>query len=146
MLTIRGKFVKALPVLEGDGQRGHWVRGGFVVEYGEEYPKKAAFQLFGEERAKMTQGIVPGAPVEVRFTAESKEYNDKWLTNLNCIGLQVIAAAPMQQAAYPYAAPMPTAPPTTAQPPQTPYPMAGVPQAGQQQPPVQMPGEPDLLF
>lgn len=50
MQVIIGKFIKSLPTIEGDNARGHWVRGGFVIEYGDEYPRQAAFSLFGEEK------------------------------------------------------------------------------------------------
>lgn len=98
-LTINGTFVKALPTTEGDSHRGHWVRGGFVVEFGEEYPKKAAFSCFGED--KVAQANLPaGTPVHVRFTPESREYQDKWYTDLKCISLTPLGQGMPQAAPY----------------------------------------------
>ena len=30
-MEINGRLIKILPDVEGEGQRGHWIKGGFVV-------------------------------------------------------------------------------------------------------------------
>lgn len=84
---INGKLIQFLPTQEGDSQRGHWKRGGFVIEYGEEYPRKAAFTLFGEEKINMVCAIPVGSPVTVKFHPESREFNDKWYTDLQAFSV-----------------------------------------------------------
>lgn len=86
-LTINGKLVKHLPKAEGDSQRGHWVRGGFVVEFGDEYPRKAAFSLFGEDKVAEALSVEPGTTVQVKFVPESREFQERWYTDLRCIGI-----------------------------------------------------------
>ena len=114
MQTINGRIVKFLPKQEGDSQRGHWVKAGLVIEYGDEYPKKAAFSLFGEDRLQMCKGLKEGTLVQVSYNPESREYQDRWYTELNCIRLQAVgngqpasapAPAPAQRPAA--AAPVP---------------------------------------
>ncbi|MBP5545706.1 MAG: DUF3127 domain-containing protein [Bacteroidales bacterium] len=90
MNTIQGTFVKALPVTEGDSQRGHWVRGGFVIEYGEEYRRQVAFTVYGQEKVDTVSLYYQGIPVQVSFVPESREYNDRWYTELRCISINTI--------------------------------------------------------
>lgn len=87
-MEINGRLIKILPDVEGEGQRGHWVKGGFVIESGEEYPRKAAFITFGEERVAMVKNIPMGSMVTVTFTPESREFNDRWYTDLRCSRVQ----------------------------------------------------------
>lgn len=87
MQTITGKFIQNLPRVEGDNAKGHWVRGGFIIEHGDEFTRKAAFSLFGEERVKKTIGILPGTLVQVDYQPESREFNDRWYTDLQCFNV-----------------------------------------------------------
>ncbi|MBQ9417075.1 MAG: DUF3127 domain-containing protein [Bacteroidales bacterium] len=84
MNTIIGKLIKKLPIEMGRSERGDWTRGGFILETESDYPKLVAFQLLGEERIAMIENIQEGQLVNVAFTPESREYNDKWYTNLRC--------------------------------------------------------------
>lgn len=93
MQTITGKLVQFLPRVEGDNSRGnHWVRGGFIIEYDDNglSPRKAAFTLFGEEKITRVEGIAPNTPVQVNYQPESREFNGKWYTDLQCTGVTPI--------------------------------------------------------
>lgn len=112
MQTIHGKIIKFLPKAEGDSQKGHWVKAGFVIEYGDEYPSKAAFTIFGEQRLQQCAGLKEGMEVTVNFNPQSREFNDRWYTDLQCVSVfpiqqQQHAQQPVQQhtapAQYPYA-------------------------------------------
>ena len=96
MQTINGTFIQNLPIVEGDSNRGHWLRGGFVIEFGEDYPRKLAFSSFGEDKVATHRNIPTGTPVQVRFSPESREYNGRWYTELRCISV-----LPLVQTAYP---------------------------------------------
>lgn len=87
MQTITGRFIKTLPIVEGENNRGHWVRGGFVIEYGDEYPRHAAFTLFGEDKVQMADSIIPNTFVQVSYQPESREYEDRWYTELRCFSI-----------------------------------------------------------
>lgn len=118
-MDITGRLIKILPEMRGESQRGPWVRGGFVIETEDTYPRQVAFTLFGEDRLAMLQTLVMNAPVVVTFSPESREYNERWYTDLRCIrvvpfsGAAAPAAAP---AATPAAAPAPAAPAAPAAP------------------------------
>lgn len=140
-MKIEGKFIKALQKVEGESEKGYWVRGGFVIETFGDYPRKIAFSLFGEDRVKMTDGLTEGQPVEVYFNPESREWGDKWFTDLKATNIR-----PMSSAA-PATAPAPAPTPATTAP-KAEYPYAAQPQPEPVQQTMQMPaeGEDDLPF
>ena len=90
MLAINGTFKQNLGKVEGDNAHGHWTRGGFIVEYGEEFSRKAQFSVMGDERVKMVESIPIGCPVQVDFVIESREFNGKWYTDLRCTKISII--------------------------------------------------------
>ena len=101
MQTITGKIIKFLPKTEGDSASGkHWVKAGFVIEYGDEYPANAAFSIFGEQRLQQCAGLKEGDEVIVDFNPQSREYNERWYTDLQCIRItlaQNVQQQPVQQ-------------------------------------------------
>lgn len=118
-MDITGKLIKILQEVRGESQRGPWVRGGFVIETEDTYPRQVAFTLFGEDRLAMLNSLVMNAPVVVTFSPESREFNERWYTDLRCIRVVPInGAAPVPQAAT--AAPAPQAAPA-AQPAAAPF-------------------------
>ena len=73
-MDITGRLIKILPEVRGESQRGPWVKGGFVIETEDTYPRQVAFTLFGEDRLAMVNALVMNAPVVVTFSPESREY------------------------------------------------------------------------
>lgn len=121
-MDISGRLIKILPEVSGESQRGKWVRGGFVIETDDTYPRQVAFTLFGEDRLAMLSTLVMNAPVLVTFSPESREYNERWYTDLRCVRVVPFSGAAQPAAAAPMAAPQ-AAPAPAAQPaaPQTPF-------------------------
>ena len=102
-MEINGTIYRILPqqdVVFGDGTRK--VKGGFVIMREGDYPKPVAFEMFGEERLSMLNGLNLGMPVRVSFYAESREGKDgKYYTTLRCTNImQMVAASNMPPAAY----------------------------------------------
>ncbi len=124
-MDITGKLIEILPTESGESARGPWIRGGFVIETDEMYPKKVAFNMFGEDRVAMTNGIALNTPVTVTFAPESRNYVDKngkprWSTDLRCIRVipaMMQAAAPVAPAPVQAATPAVEATPFASQPP-----------------------------
>ena len=115
--TIIGKLVQVLQTVEGETAKGPWIKGGFVIEYGDEYPRKAAFTVFGEKGVASINAVRVGQQIKVTFTPESREFNDRWYTDLRCTKIEVFqqpqpVATPTEQPSggYPYAAPQPQHP------------------------------------
>ncbi len=98
-MEITGKLIQILPEVQGESARGPWVRGGFVIETGDDYPRKVAFTAFGEERVAMAKNIPMGSMVQVTFSPESREFNERWYTDLRCSRIQPFVPGQMPQAA-----------------------------------------------
>lgn len=102
-MDITGRLIKILPEVRGESQRGPWVRGGFVIETEDTYPRQIAFTLFGEDRLAMLNSLVMNSPVVVTFSPESREYQDRWYTDLRCIRVVPFSGAAAPAAAAPAA-------------------------------------------
>lgn len=90
-LKVKGKVIKVMPEQTGTSARGEWKKRDFVIETNEDqFPKKICFTLFNKV---LNVGV--GAEVEVSFNLESREYNDKWYTNLNAYNVELIGVAPI---------------------------------------------------
>lgn len=80
-LEITGKLVKLLPEQSGQGRNGRWVKQEFVVETQEQYPKKVCFSAWND-KIDALKSLTPGELLTVSFNAESREYNERWYTDL----------------------------------------------------------------
>jgi hypothetical protein len=80
-MDLKGKVILTMPLVTGEGKNGQWRKQEFVIETGDQYPKKVLFSLMG---AKIDQNpVILGQEVVVSFDAESREYNGRYYTNLN---------------------------------------------------------------
>lgn len=86
-MKLIAKFVKALPVTEGETDRGHWMRGGMVVRTLDERETMVAFLAFGEEKTVLCGMFKTGDIVQVNFMPESREFDDKWFTDLRLLSV-----------------------------------------------------------
>ena len=123
------------PVISGVSQAGNqWQKTYFEIITNEgERSRRVAFGAFGNVVEQVKQ-VPKGAHVEVRFTAESRDYLDKngqkrYGTDLNCYGLAVITRQTVQ--------PQYAQPQYQQTPPPTAYPPAPPAQGTQAQPQLQ---------
>lgn len=81
-LEIQGKVVKVLALETGDGKNGTpWQKRGFVIETEDQYPKKICFNAWGD-KVQQVSSLKDGDKVKVSFDVSSREYNEKWFTDL----------------------------------------------------------------
>ncbi len=80
-LEIEGKVVKVLEEISGESKYGRWIKQEFVIETDEKYPKKICFSAWGDT-TDIIKNISPGSDVKVSFNPESREYNERWYTDL----------------------------------------------------------------
>lgn len=125
-MDISGRLIKVLPEVRGESQRGPWVKGGFVIETDDTYPRQVAFTMFGEDRLAQLAQVSMNSPVLVTFSPESREYNERWYTDLRCIRIVPFsgAATPAAPAANtaapaPASAPAENSTPFASQPPES---------------------------
>lgn len=82
MTQIKGTILKVLPKESGNGKNGkEWKRTAFVLETTDQYPKKVCFSAYGD-KADAAEKLTPNTSLEVHYNPESREYNDKWYTEL----------------------------------------------------------------
>lgn len=110
-MEITGKLIQLLPDVSGESARGPWVKGGFVIETEGDYPRKVAFITFGEERVAMAKNIPMNTLVQVTFNPESREFNERWYTDLRASRIQpfVPGQMPAAPAGYNWAGAAPAA-------------------------------------
>ena len=106
----------------------------YIVETQEEYPTKVHFSVFGEDRVK-GYNLKQGDTVQVFFYVNSREFNDRWYTDIRVRNIVKIDAGQMAgaQTGTPYGQPMGNFGPQ----PQAPQ---GMPGYGGQAAPQCMPG------
>jgi hypothetical protein len=80
-MDLKGKVILSLPVVTGEGKNGQWRKQEFLIETGDQYPKKVMFGLMGTKIDQNPYSV--GQEVVVSFDAESREYNGRYFTNLN---------------------------------------------------------------
>ena len=83
-LSIKGKLVKVLAEQTGINKSGlNWVKQDFVIETQEQYPKKVCISAIGEKLVPVVKSLTLGQEIEVHINIESREYNEKWFSNIN---------------------------------------------------------------
>ncbi len=80
-LEINGRVIKILPEQTGQGRNGAWVKRDFVIETADQYPKKVCFSTWGDKTNEVNK-LSEGEEVTVSFNVESREYNERWYTDL----------------------------------------------------------------
>ena len=109
-MEIQGKIISALPERSGTSQRtgNTWKLQEFVVETHDQYPKKMAFEVFGEDRLQRFN-IQVGQEVNIAFDIDAHEYNGRWFNSIRAYDVRPVGEQP-QVAAQPNAGEtMPTA-------------------------------------
>lgn len=89
----KGKMLQILPEVKGTSARGEWKKQDFVIETVEDqFPKKICFTLFNDKNNTFEK-IKPNMEVEVSFSVESREYNEKWYSNINAFRVDLVNAS-----------------------------------------------------
>jgi hypothetical protein len=87
---VKGKILQILPEQKGTSPRGEWKKQDFVIETtDDQFPKKICFTLFNDKTSSL-ESILPNMEVEVSFSIESREYNQKWFTNVNAFRIESV--------------------------------------------------------
>ena len=98
-MDISGKIIAVLPLATGQGKNGTRRSQDYVLETGDQYPKKVCFNLFNDKIDQFPLAI--DDQVNVSFDVESREYNGRWYTTVRAWKIEkgAVAAAPMASSA-----------------------------------------------
>ncbi len=89
-MEITGKIVQILPLQSGQGKNGVWKKQDYIIEFGDQYPKKVCFNLWGDKID--TFAIQLNEQVKVDFDVESREFNGRWYTDVKAWNITKLAA------------------------------------------------------
>lgn len=97
-MEITGKIIAVLPANSGTSARtgNPWMSQTYVIETQGQYPKKLAFDVFGEERIKQFN-IKQGEELTVSFDFDAHEYNNRWFNQIRAFNVEKIGQQTIQQ-------------------------------------------------
>ncbi len=99
-LEITGKLVKVMDEVSGQGKNGTWTKREFVIEtVGEQYPKKVCVSAWGD-KADNLRNVKPGDEIKVSFNIESREYNERWYTDVRAWRIERVGGGVTEQQPY----------------------------------------------
>ncbi len=105
-MEIEGKIIQVLPERSGTSKAGNpWKTREYVLETKENYPRKVAFDFFGDKADQYVLNV--GDEIRLSFDIESREYQGRWYTSVRGWKSEPLGAA----------APAPAAPMAGAVPP-----------------------------
>jgi hypothetical protein len=80
-LEIIGNLYKIMPEIKGVSSKGEWVKQDFIIETEDKFPKKVSITAWSEKVEDLKK-LRPGDRLKVSFNLESREYNEKWFTDV----------------------------------------------------------------
>lgn len=98
-MDITGKIVQILPLQTGQGKNGVWKKQDYILEFGDQYPKKVSFNIWGDKID--TFAIKEGEVVKVEFDLESREFNGRWYTDVKAWNISRAGVASAQPQSVP---------------------------------------------
>ncbi len=82
-MEVQGKIIQKLPLQEGTSKAGNpWRKQVYILETLENYPKKVAFDFFGDRINQYDSICEVGATVTLSYDIESREFNGRWYTDI----------------------------------------------------------------
>ena len=108
-MEVTGTIIAALEPQSGISARSGnaWMKQDYVIEVPGQWPKRVAFNIFGEDRIKQF-GLRQGEErVTIQFDIDAHEHEGRWYNEIRCYNVlrAVQAGATNAPAAQPAAAP-----------------------------------------
>lgn len=91
-IVLSGRLLNILPKQSGTGKNGPWVKQDFVIETPGEYPRKICISAWGDKADEITS-YKEGDEVKVNVNIESREFNDRWYTDVKAWRIERESAA-----------------------------------------------------
>jgi hypothetical protein len=92
-VVLNGKLINILPQQTGTGKNGAWVKQDFIIETSGEYPRKICISAWGDKAGEVA-GLNAGDELQVSVNIESREFNEKWYTDVRAWRIEKTAQAP----------------------------------------------------
>lgn len=81
-MQIKGVVTKMCEPVTGESARGTWKKIGIVLQTEGKYPKDVYIEFWGDKADIVEVKLREGMIVAVDFTLESREYNDRYYTQV----------------------------------------------------------------
>ncbi len=91
-MEISGKIIKKLDIVTGSNDRGGWQKQEFIIETEDKYPKKVCISAWADKVDELTKYDI-GANVKCSLNVESREYNNRWYTDLRFWKIEAASAS-----------------------------------------------------
>ena len=106
-MEVEGKIIQFIGERSGVSKAGNpWKTKEYVLETKENYPRKIAFDFFGDRADQFPLNV--GDEIRLSFDIESRDYQGRWFTSIRGWKSEPLAAAvPPVQATMPGAVPPP---------------------------------------
>ncbi|MCK4679067.1 MAG: DUF3127 domain-containing protein [Bacteroidales bacterium] len=91
-MEVTGKIIQLLDLLTGESKNGEWKKQDFIVETGSQYPKKVCISVWGDKIDQFN--LKEGEDVTVSINLESREFNNRWYTDVRAWKVEKKADAP----------------------------------------------------
>jgi len=101
-LEITGKIINILPEQSGESSRGPWKKGGFIIETESNFPKKVCCTVWGDLLTQINS-LKQGETIKASIDIESREYNERWYTDVRAWRIEKTASGTGSQATSPVA-------------------------------------------
>jgi hypothetical protein len=86
-MELTGKIIQILPIQQGKSAKGEWQKQDFIVETQEQYPKKICISVWNN---KIEINSLSDKLVKVFIYLESREYNDRWYTDVKAWKVEIL--------------------------------------------------------
>jgi hypothetical protein len=89
-MQLTAKLVELLPLQTGTSSKGEWRKQNIVVETEDQYPKKICISVWGDKID--ANQLQPGNKLKIDFDIESREYNQRWYTDVKAWKIELANA------------------------------------------------------
>lgn len=91
-MEVKGRIFQITDPITGESARGQWKKQLFIIETMDQYPKKVCFTVWNDKIP--LSSLSPDSVITVFFNAESREYNERWYTDLSAWKIETEDATP----------------------------------------------------
>jgi hypothetical protein len=85
-MQLIGKLIKLLPLQTGKGKNGEWKKQDIIIESNDLIPKNICISIWGD---KINADLLQiGNILKLNVDIESREYNNKWYTDIKAWKIQ----------------------------------------------------------
>lgn len=92
-MELEGMVILNLGRQEGTSKAGKpWKKDEYVLETPGTYPRKVKFTVFGDRTDSIQ--LENGKKYVLNVEVESREFNGRWYTDVNCLSARPLDAAP----------------------------------------------------